>query len=79
MKRPEINITPAERFGRLAVGAAGAAAGALLLAGAGSTGAAVLEVLLLLAGIDLVVAGTLGHCPLYHKLGHVPSSLRRQT
>jgi Protein of unknown function (DUF2892) len=32
---------------------------------------------LALAGLDLVVTGALGHCPLYHKLGRVPQSLRR--
>lgn len=79
MRRPEINITPAERIGRIAVGATGAVTGALLLTTAGTTLVVVLEVLLVLAGVDLVVTGALGHCPLYHKLGHVPRSLRRQT
>jgi hypothetical protein len=36
----------------------------------------VFEVLLVAAGLDLVVTGALGHCPLYRKLGHVPTSLR---
>ena len=79
MKRPEINITPAERIGRVAVGAASAVVGALLLVTAGSTLVALLEVLLVVAGLDLVVTGALGHCPLYSKLGHVPRSLQRQT
>ena len=79
MKRPEINITPTERIGRVAVGATGTVVGALLLVTAGSTLVALLEVLLVLAGLDLVVTGALGHCPLYSKLGHVPRSLRRQT
>ena len=39
--------------------------------------AAVLEVLLIAAGLDLVITGMLGHCPLYQRLGHVPESLRR--
>jgi hypothetical protein len=39
--------------------------------------AVTLEVLLVLAGADLIVTGALGHCPLYKKLGHVPPSLRR--
>ena len=79
MRRLPINITPSERVGRVAIGAATAVAGLVLLAAAGSAVAVVLEVLLVLAGLDLVVTGALGHCPLYSKLGHVPLSLRRQT
>jgi hypothetical protein len=77
LRRPAINITPVERLGRVAIGLLAMAAGALLLAGAGSVPAVVLEVLLVLAGVDLAVTGALGHCPLYHKLGYVPASLRR--
>lgn len=76
-RRPTVNITPAERVGRVGVGAAGAIAGIILLAGASTPLAIVLEVLLVLAGLDLVVTGALGHCPLYKRLGHVPASLRR--
>ncbi len=76
MKRPEINITPLERAGRIAIGGATAIAGLILLASAGGALALVLLVLLVIAGLDLVVTGALGHCPLYHKLGHMPSSLR---
>lgn len=76
MKRPTINITPAERTGRILVGLVGAIGGLLLLASAGGAVIAVLEVLLVLAGLDLVVTGALGHCPLYRKLGHTPRSLR---
>ena len=36
-------------------------------------------VLLVLAGLDLVVTGALGHCPLYAELGRLPPSLRRPT
>lgn len=71
-----VNITPIERVGRIGVGLLGAAGGALLLAGAGSAIAVVLELLLILAGLDLVVTGATGHCPLYKKLGHVPAALR---
>ena len=74
MKRPEINITPPERAGRIVLGAAAAIAGLILLA---STGGALAVVLLVLAGLDLVVTGATGHCPLYHRLGHMASSLRR--
>ena len=77
MKRFETNITPIERVGRIVIGAVGAIAGLVLLATAGSALAVVLEVLLVLAGLDLVVTGALGHCPLYHRLGYMPASLRR--
>ncbi len=79
MARPSINVTPVERVGRIAVGGAGVLAGSLLLASAGGVFAVVLEVLLVLAGLDLVLTGVLGHCPLYRRLGHVPPSLRRQS
>ena len=71
-----INITPAERVGRIVLGSLGVAGGGLLLAGAGSVLAVVLELLLILAGLDLVVTGALGHCPLYQRLGYVPASLK---
>jgi uncharacterized membrane protein HdeD (DUF308 family) len=77
MKRPFVNITPLERAGRVAVGLVGVIGGILLLASANSASLVVLEVLLVLAGLDLVVTGALGHCPLYRKLGHMPPSLRR--
>ena len=79
MKRPTVNITPIERAGRVLIGAAGALAGIVLLASAASAGVVVLEVLLVLAGLDLMVTGALGHCPLYRKLGYTPPSLRRTT
>ncbi len=77
MKRPRVNITPAERAGRILVGVVGVIGGLVLLIPAGGTLAVVLELLLVLAGLDLMVTGALGHCPLYRKLGHVPPSLRR--
>ena len=76
MRRPEVNISPSERVGRIVLGGAAAVAGVVLLGSAGGALLAVLEVLLILAGLDLVVTGALGHCPLYKKLGHVPRSLR---
>jgi hypothetical protein len=76
MKRPIVNINQSERVGRIVLGSAGAIAGVVLLAAAGGTLAIVLEVLLVLAGLDLVITGALGHCPLYKRLGHIPSSLR---
>ena len=75
--RLSINITPAERAGRILIGLAAITAGAVLLASAGSALAVVLEVLLVAAGLDMAVTGSLGHCPLYAKLGHIPASLRR--
>lgn len=74
-----VNITPTERVARILVGLLGVLGGSLLLAGAGSATTVVLEVLLIVAGLDLVVTGALGHCPLYKKLGHVPASLRQVT
>lgn len=73
---PRVNITGAERVGRMVVGCLGVG-GAVALFVDGVTGAAiVLAVLLLAAGVDLLVTGATGHCPLYHKLGYVPTSLR---
>jgi len=72
-----VNITPAERVGRILLGLVGAVGGILLLAGSPAALSGALEVLLVLAGLDLVVTGATGHCPLYQKLGHMPRSLRR--
>jgi hypothetical protein len=71
-----VNITVAERAGRIAIGLAAMIAGAVLLAGAGSVLAVVLEALLIAVGLDLAVTGALGHCPLYAKPGYLPRSLR---
>ncbi len=76
-RRLSVNITPVERIGRVVIGLAAIIAAAVLLTSAGSVLAVVLEVLLIGAGLDLAITGTLGHCPLYAKLGHVPASLRR--
>lgn len=76
LHRPNVNLTATERSARMVIGVAGIAAGLALLVSAGSMLAVVLEVLLVLAGLDLLVTGALGHCPLYQKLGHVPRSLR---
>lgn len=74
-----INQTPRERVARVLVGFLGTVVGVYLLTHAtGATGAFAvsLEVLLIVAALDLVVTGALGHCPLYAKLGHVPTSLK---
>ena len=77
--RWKVNITPAERAARILLGLFGAIGGALLLGGGGSPVVVTLEVLLVLAGLDLVVTGATGHCPLYKKLGHLPASLKEKT
>lgn len=79
MRRPVVNITPRERAGRILVGLAATVLGVVLLASASAAGVVALEVLLVLAGLDLAITGALGHCPLYRRLGHTPPSLRRPT
>lgn len=74
----EVNITPVERFGRIAIGLIGMVGGIILLVGSPTFWTGSLEVLLIAAGLDLVVTGATGHCPLYKKLGHMPTSLRRK-
>lgn len=71
-----VNITPVERVARVVIGLVGVVGGVYLVAGAGSTVAVVLELLLIVAGLDLIVTGATGHCPLYQRLGHVPASLK---
>ena len=75
--RWKVNITPAERVGRILLGLIGAVFGILLLAGSPTILTGTLEVLLVLAGLDLVITGATGHYPLYQKLGYLPRSLRR--
>jgi hypothetical protein len=75
--RWKVNITPAERVGRILLGLVGAVGGILLLAGSPTALAGALEVLLVLAGLDLVVTGATGHCPLYQRLNYLPRSLGR--
>ena len=79
LPHPAVNITPIERAGRIILGLLCMVAGVLLLTGAASLVAIVLEILLVLAGLDLFVTGALGHCPLYQRLGYVPRSLRRMS
>lgn len=71
-----INISPVERWGRVAVGVAGIIVGIVLLVAATTAVAVVLELLLIAAGLDMLITGARGHCPLYARLGHVPRSLR---
>ena len=74
-----VNITPAERIARVVVGSLAAVVGVVLLTSATSVLAIVLQTLLVIAGLDFVVTGALGHCPLYAKLGHMPASLKGKT
>lgn len=74
--RFSLNITPAERIARIAVGMATVVIAIVLLQDVGSAGAVALKVLLGLAGLDLVVTGAMGHCPLYKALGRVPTSMK---
>jgi hypothetical protein len=71
-----VNISFVERIGRVVFGLAAILTGGVLLIGAGSALTVVLEVLLVLAGLDMLVTGASGHCPLYQRLGHIPRSLR---
>ncbi len=74
-----INITPVERVVRIVLGLLGAVGGAVLLSSAGPVTVVILDILLILAGLDLLVTGATGHCPLYARLGHVPASLKGRT
>ena len=77
VKKPEVNIAPAERVARVTVGVAAAAGGIGLLLAGGGWPIILLEILLVLIGLDLAVTGALGYCLLYKRLGYIPPSLRR--
>ena len=77
-RRWAVNISTAERWARVVAGTAAIVGGALLLTRSGSVAAIILVMLLIAAGVDLVVTGATGHCPLYQRLGHVPRSLGRK-
>ena len=74
--RRTVNISRSERAGRIVIGVAAIVAGVVLLASAGTALVVVLELLFVAAGLDMLVTGATGHCPLYQRLGHVPKSLR---
>ena len=76
MKRPSVNITPLERVGRVLIGLVGAVGGVVLLVSSSGAVASIFAVLIGVAGLDLLVTGAVGHCPLYRRLGYVPPSLR---
>ena len=75
--RLTVNISPLERAARIGLGLVGVIGAVALLIGSSELVTVMLAVLLGAAGLDLMVTGALGHCPLYAKLGHVPASLRR--
>lgn len=74
--RRTVNISTVEQVGRVLIGVAAIVAGVALLTTGRSALAVVLEVLLVAAGLDMLVTGAVGHCPLYQRLGHVPRSQR---
>lgn len=74
----KVNISILERSGRVVVGLGAMVAGILLITGSGTMIVLVLDALLVLVGLDLVVTGLTGHCPVYQKMGHVPTTLRSQ-
>lgn len=75
-RKVEVNITLLERFGRIIIGLLGIVGGIVLLTGSPTPFIGFLEILLIAAGVDLVVTGATGHCPLYSKLGYTPESLK---
>ena len=74
-----VNITRVERIGRVVVGLTAVVGAAVLLRSSDGALAVVLLVLMALAGVDLVVTGVTGHCPLYQKLGRITVSARGRT
>lgn len=65
------NIGNGERAGRVVVGAALAALGVVVLFGGPAFWGLVGAILAVAVGIDLVVTGARGYCPLYARFGHV--------
>jgi len=72
-----VNISTPERIARVLLGGAAAVLGVVILAGGPGAWALVGALLLVAAGLDFVVTGAAGYCPLYARLGHVPRSLRQ--
>lgn len=64
-----VNITPIERIGRVAVGLAFIALGIALFSGSEMFGVRAVAVAAALFGLDMLVTGAIGFCPLYFKLG----------
>lgn len=66
-----VNLVATQRAARILLGLATAAAGIVLLSRAGSAVAVVFESLATTIGVDLVVTGAIGHCPLYAELRRI--------
>lgn len=69
------NVGTSERIVRVVMGSALAVAAVLLLLGGGTLSARLLDLALLALGVDFVVTGIRGYCPLYRLLGR--STARR--
>ena len=69
------NIGNGERVGRVILGAALAVLGIVVVVAGPSLWGWVGALLAGAAGIDLIVTGARGYCPLYARLGHMPRSL----
>lgn len=70
------NIGSGERVGRIILGAALAVLGAIVAFSSPGFWGWAGAVLAVAAGIDLIVTGARGYCPLYARFGHVPRSLQ---
>lgn len=77
MKRRFINITPLERIHRIVIGQTTAIVAVIVLVAAHGPLAGLIEGLLLLAVVDLLITGTLGHSGFYRKLEYL-RTLRMQ-
>jgi hypothetical protein len=69
-----INIGTPERIARVVLGGLAAVVGVAILAGGPGAWGIIGALLLVAAGLDFVVTGATGYCPLYARLGHVPRS-----
>ena len=74
MRRLSINITPVERL--LAAHSASPAPSTASTRSRRRVGLVILDVMVVVTGLDLTVTGALEHCRLYEFLGHVPRALR---
>ena len=77
--RATVNITPAERVGRAVVCLVALVVVDVVIPGVAGAVALALLMLLGLAGLDLVVAGASGHCPLHKKPGRVSLAVKGRT
>jgi hypothetical protein len=63
-----VNIAAWERVLRVVLGGLVAAGGVLVVRETGVFGYQALAIAAVLVGLDLIVTGVIGFCPLYHKL-----------